>query len=937
LKLDPSTPTPPREAPQRLRDRTAWHLAANAPVAGWLVALFGVSLAHRYIPASPWLLVHLLVLGAGTNAIFVWSAHFADALTRRRVTAGSRRWQAGRLILLNVGVLVAVAGMVSGRWSLTLVGSVVVGSAAAAHGVVLALQARSALPSRFGATVRYYVCASMSLPIGAGLGALLARHPGEPWHGRLAVAHVTVNLLGWIGLTVMGTLVTLWPTMLRTRIAAGAERTARQSLPILGGSVVVTVTGSLAGLQALAAAGVAAYLAGVLWAARPLARVARSKAPSAYATWSVMAAMLWLVWSLLGLVAVLLSSPTWAVVTDRLGLLVTPLAAGFVAQVLLGALSYLVPVVLGGGPAILRGTQLRMERGNALRAVLINAGLVVCVLPVPSLVRVLVSMLVLGGFAAFLPLLVSAVRYSRQAKRDARQVPGAMNPGSMNPGSMNPGAMNPGAMNPGAMNPVGRQVRHVSESPAAVRGRHTGLAAVALASVVLAVAGGAALDPAALGADVAGAGDGVAATGKVTTVRVVAGRMRFSPASVDVPAGNRLVLVVTNQDADVHDLALETGQNTGRLTRGSTKTVDVGVVGRSLDGWCTIVGHRQMGMVFAVNVTGGKGGKAAKPADASSMGEMTPPGANPAVSGEGAGGGKDTSAARDLDFMAKPRAGFKARDASVPPLTGARTHRITMRVSEVEREVAVGVRQKLWTFNGTAPGPTLHGRVGDVFEVTLINDGSIGHSIDFHAGALAPDKPMRTVQPGTSLVYRLTATRSGVWMYHCSSMPMTAHIANGMFGAVIIDPPGLAKVDREYLLTQSELYLGKQGQPVDAAKAATEKPDAVVFNGFANQYDFAPLAARVGERVRVWVLAAGPNRASSFHVVGGQFDTVFSEGAYLLRPGNELSGGSQALSLGVAQGGFVELRFPEAGHYPFVSHVMVDAERGAHGLFRVTR
>ncbi len=258
-----------------------------------------------------------------------------------------------------------------------------------------------------------------------------------------------------------------------------------------------------------------------------------------------------------------------------------------------------------------------------------------------------------------------------------------------------------------------------------------------------------------------------------------------------------------------------------------------------------------------------------------------------------------------------------------------------MTVGETDREVAVGVRQKLWTYNGTAPGPTLHGRVGDVFEVTLVNDGTIGHSIDFHAGALAPDAPMRTVEPGRSLVYRFTATHSGIWMYHCSTMPMSAHIANGMFGTVIIDPPGLPAVDREYVITQSELYLGPQGGAVDPAKIAAEKPDAVVFNGFANQYDVVPLVARVGERVRIWVLAAGPNRGTSFHVVGAQFDTVFSEGAWLLRPGNASSGGSQVLSLGTAQGGFVELSFPEAGHYPFVSHVMVDAERGAHGLFDV--
>lgn len=284
--------------------------------------------------------------------------------------------------------------------------------------------------------------------------------------------------------------------------------------------------------------------------------------------------------------------------------------------------------------------------------------------------------------------------------------------------------------------------------------------------------------------------------------------------------------------------------------------------------------------------------------------------------------------------MATPDDGFTAHDAELPPLGQGRVHRRTLTVTEVEREVAPGVVQRLWTYDGTAPGPALHGRVGDVFEITLVNDGTIGHSVDFHASALAPDRPMRTIPPGESLVYRFRATRAGIWMYHCSSMPMSAHIANGMFGAVVIEPPDLPEVDRSYLLVQSELYLGAQGGVVDPEKVTAEEPDAVVFNGYAKQYDARPLAARTGERVRVWVLDAGPNRAASFHVVGGQFDTTYAEGAYLLRGG---SGGAQSLTLGAAQGGFVELTFPEPGRYPFVSHVMVDAERGAHGAFEVTR
>src|SRR5690606_31020633 len=142
-----------------------------------------------------------------------------------------------------------------------------------------------------------------------------------------------------------------------------------------------------------------------------------------------------------------------------------------------------------------------------------------------------------------------------------------------------------------------------------------------------------------------------------------------------------------------------------------------------------------------------------------------------------------------------------------------RVHRRTFTVTEVTREVAPGVRQRLWTYDGSAPGPVLHGRVGDTFEITIVNDGSIGHSIDFHAGSLAPlgpRGPMRTIPPGESLVYRFRADKAGVWMYHCSTEPMSAHIANGMFGAVVIEPPGLPEVDREYVLVQSEFYLGEQ-------------------------------------------------------------------------------------------------------------------------------
>jgi len=225
--------------------------------------------------------------------------------------------------------------------------------------------------------------------------------------------------------------------------------------------------------------------------------------------------------------------------------------------------------------------------------------------------------------------------------------------------------------------------------------------------------------------------------------------------------------------------------------------------------------------------------------------------------------------------------------------------------------------------------------VGDTFHVTLINDGSMGHSIDFHAGELAPDEPMRTIAPGESLTYDFTATRAGIWMYHCATMPMSHHIANGMFGVVVIEPDDL-ETARSFVLVQSEMYLGADGAGTSPVKAASGAPDVVAFNGRAFQYAAHPLKARVGERVRIWVLDAGPDSSLSFHVVGTQFDTVWSEGAYSLN--REVAtdhGGAQVLPLLAAQGGFVEFVAPAAGRYAFVNHQMSLAEKGAQGILEV--
>ena len=219
--------------------------------------------------------------------------------------------------------------------------------------------------------------------------------------------------------------------------------------------------------------------------------------------------------------------------------------------------------------------------------------------------------------------------------------------------------------------------------------------------------------------------------------------------------------------------------------------------------------------------------------------------------------------------------------------------------------------------------------------ITLVNKGSMSHSIDFHAGVLPPDDVMRSINPGESLVYEFTAQRAGIWLYHCSTAPMSVHLASGMHGAVIIDPPNLTAVDREYVVVQSEIYLGPEGGETDAVKVAAKTPDLFAFNGIAFQYRDRPFTARPGERVRFWVLDAGPSEPMSFHAVGLQFDQVFFEGAWTLggpdRIGAAWSGGSQALGLHPAQGGFVECVPPAAGTYTVVSHSFADMEKGAMG------
>jgi nitrite reductase (NO-forming) len=279
---------------------------------------------------------------------------------------------------------------------------------------------------------------------------------------------------------------------------------------------------------------------------------------------------------------------------------------------------------------------------------------------------------------------------------------------------------------------------------------------------------------------------------------------------------------------------------------------------------------------------------------------------------------------------------FNARDPNAPkPSTqpAGTLHKATFDIIEKQIEIAPGVSQLMWTYNGQVPGPILRGKVGDRFEITIVNHGTLVHSIDFHASKVAPNVTMRMIAPGTSFVYKFTATHSGIFMYHCGAAPVLEHIAMGMYGAVIIDPPDLAPVAHEYVFVQSELYRESDpSQPVDYNKLLNAQADAVVFNGYINQYVDRPIHVQPNQKIRVWVIDDGPSDISSFHVIGTIFDSVYKEGAYLLQP-NSNNGGGQALDLAPAQGGFVEFTLPVAGIYTFITHKFADAARGAAGQF----
>ena len=914
---------PPAKSPQPRPHRRTTQIKRNTVVVAWIFTAL-VLLAGKYAQLWPnldaWAPLHAALLGALGSAITIWSAHFADTLLHRPAWGGALMLN-GRLGLHSVGAALVITGVCINSQIVIGVGASCVAVSATLGVVAMVVQKRRAVAARMAALVDYYICSLSYLMVGAlaGWSIKYFDFKGQAaWSNRMYLAHVPIMVLGVLGITVLGTLVVLWPTMLRTKMEPVAPRQAQRALPGLALAVVVIAFSGL--WRPLAGIGALLYLLSAVAVVAPLWRTGARKGVTNYAGLSTAAALAWLAWCVIRLgvgVSYAANDDAARAVAHGLRLAVV---SGFALQILLAALSFLTPVMLGGGPAMSRLTHAIMDRYTWWRITTINLCLALACLPLPPAVRGVTGLSAALAGAYFFVAAGQAIQARRKGDTSAAP-PSTVTLTKTAKPSATASTGSAKAAKPAASKPASSAAQSAGATGATQTPDRRGALAGLVTAAVAVVAGASASSTQTPGGLMGlGTGQGSASaggSGQVVNANITISGMSFVPSSVDVPVGATLRLTLKNTGSEVHDLVLATGQTTGRLAVGESKTITVNNVREPIAGWCSVAGHRAMGMVFDVKVAG--------------------------VSSNTSHSGHQHSASSQsaqVDLNWQPPSYFKAHDARAPrPQAPGTVHRHTLRVSEITAQVGAGVTQKRMTYNGGVPGPVLRGQVGDHFEITLVNDGTMSHSIDFHAGVLAPDKPMRSISPGQSLQYNFTATRSGIWLYHCSTAPMSVHLAAGMHGAVIIDPPGLSQVDHEFVLIQSEIYLGPEGGATDEAKVAAKTPDLMAFNGMAFQYKYRPLQVAVGQRVRFWLMDAGPSLPCTFHVVGGQFDQVFYEGAWTLGGPDQIgagwSGGSQALNLGPCQGGFVEFVPPQAGHYTFVTHAFADMEKGAVGVLQV--
>ena len=278
-----------------------------------------------------------------------------------------------------------------------------------------------------------------------------------------------------------------------------------------------------------------------------------------------------------------------------------------------------------------------------------------------------------------------------------------------------------------------------------------------------------------------------------------------------------------------------------------------------------------------------------------------------------------------------------------PPITRNHATRVVIELETVEAKgrLANGVEYTFWTFGGSVPGKFIRVREGDLVEFHLKNHESsmVPHNIDLHAvnGPGGGAKATLTA-PGKETVFTFTALNPGLYVYHCATAPVGMHIANGMYGMILVEPEeGLPPVDNEYYVMQGEFYtqgtFGAPGhQPFSYSKALAETPPYVVFNGAVGSLtDDLALTANVGETVRLFVGNGGPNLVSSFHVIGEIFDNVYAEA------GSAITHNIQTTLVPPGGATIAEFRVDVPGTYLLVDHAIFRAlDKGALGMLEVS-
>jgi nitrite reductase (NO-forming) len=390
-------------------------------------------------------------------------------------------------------------------------------------------------------------------------------------------------------------------------------------------------------------------------------------------------------------------------------------------------------------------------------------------------------------------------------------------------------------------------------------------------------------------------------------IRLLASEFQYQPKQFSVPAGQPVNIVLDNRGGAVeHDLVIaELGfalkADAGRLAE---RRFVFDRPGHYLF-QCSMPGHKESGMQGALTV----GSAAETPTESTT------------------GAGAIAALPPGLSRLPQP--------AAAPPVR--RNHPQTVQVALEARAVngliADGIGYRYWTYNGTVPGPMIRVRQGDSVELSLKNalDSPISHSIDSH-GVTGPGGGAKVTQtpPGTSSRFRFKALKPGVYVYHCATPMIPHHIANGMYGLMVVEPPqGWPKVDREFYVMQGDFYLnGDPAQPGlhegSPQKMATENPDYVVFNGAVGSLakDTA-LRARVGDTVRIFFGVGGPNKTSSFHVIGEMFDRLYPEA------GTEAVSNVQTTLVPAGGAAIADFKVDYPGSYILVDHSLGRLAKGS--------